>query len=628
MRITFTFFFVALFGLSAAKAQTFQWAKQLGGISSQKGTSVVVDGDGNVYSTGYFYDTTDFDPGVGVYHMTSNGTLGASYISKLDAVGNFVWAKKVQTNSQTWAWGIDLDQNNNVYVTGQFAGTGDFDPGAGTFNMTSAYGAQIFVLKLDAAGEFVWAKNFITNGLSGGESVGKRIKIDPLGNIYTAGYFVDTVDFDPGVATFQLVSNGNIDIFISKLDASGNFVWAKSFGGIDRDEVYDLELDDVGNVYTTGGFKDSVDFDPNGPAFDLYSFGSEVFISKLDASGNFVWAKHFEGGAGDYYGQGIALDADHNVYTTGYINSSVDMDPGPNSLYMGSGIGVIFVSKLNANGDYAWAKVLPTSGFGYGNAIAVNANSEVYITGGFMGNGDFDPGAGTTTLTAVGNMDVFILNLDSAGGFMNVWQMGSSTTDRGESIFVDATSSIYTTGTFGDSADFDPGAGTLTLTSMGNFDSFVQKIGNCLLNTGVTVSGNTLSANQPGASYQWMDCNLFAPVSGANGQSFTPTASGNYAVIVSQGTCADTSTCTTVTITQTDDALAAAAIQVYPNPATETLNIQSQEVIESITLTNLLGAVVQMETTDRFSVAALPQGVYVLRIQTASGLKNARFVKR
>ncbi|MBL0017889.1 MAG: hypothetical protein IPP17_16005 [Bacteroidetes bacterium] len=115
----------------------------MGGISAQKGTSVVVDGDGNVYSTGYFYDTTDFDPGVGVYHMTSNGTLGASYISKLDAVGNFVWAKKVQTNSQTWAWGIDLDQNNNVYVTGQFAGTGDFDPGAGTFNMTSAYGAQI-----------------------------------------------------------------------------------------------------------------------------------------------------------------------------------------------------------------------------------------------------------------------------------------------------------------------------------------------------------------------------------------------------------------------------------------------------------------------------------------------------
>ncbi len=627
MKTAFTFLFSLLLTCAGAHAQTFQWAKQLGGISAQNGTSVVVDGDGNVYSTGYFYDTTDFDPGVGVFHLTSNATFGAAYISKLDAVGNFVWAKKVQTNSQTWAWGIDLDQNNNVYVTGQFAGTGDFDPGAGTYNMTSSYGAQIFVLKLDVAGEFVWAKNFITNGLSGGECVGKSIKIDPLGNIYTAGYFVDTVDFDPGVATFQLVSNGDIDIFISKLDASGNFVWAKSFGGNNRDEVYDLELDDVGNVYTTGGFQDSVDFDPNGSAFDLYSFGSEVFISKLDASGNFVWAKHFAGGAGDYYGQGIAVDADHNVFTTGYINSSVDMDPGPNSLYMGSGIGVIFVSKLNAAGDYVWAKILPTSGFGYGNGLAINANSDVYITGGFIGNGDFDPGAGTTTLTAVGNMDVFILNLDSAGGFMNVWQMGSSTTDRGESIFVDVTGSIYTTGTFGTSADFDPGAGTLILTSMGNFDSFVQKIGNCNINTDVTVSGNTLMANQGGVSYQWMDCNLFAPVSGANGQSFTPTASGNYAVIVSQGTCADTSTCSSITITGTEAADLVDNIRLFPNPATSRIHIQSELPIEKVFIFNAMGTLVQTSESKEMNVEQLATGMYFVQVKTEMGIGCLRFLK-
>lgn len=627
MRKTFTFFFIALCSFPILNAQTFEWAKQIGGTSEDVAKSIAVDHNGNVYTTGYFYDTCDFDPGVGVFDLLSSPVYGALFVSKVDSAGNFVWAKKVEGPSTCWGYSIAVDANNNVYVTGRVGGTTDFDPGLGTSIVTASLYGDIFILKLDGMGDFDWVKHFAHIGLISDVSAGRDIEIDALGNIYTTGYFVDSVDFDPGSGVYPLVSAGTLDIFVSKLDASGNFLWAKSLGGTGRDEPYALDVDNLGNVYTTGGFNDTVDFDPGVSAFNLVSSGTEIFVSKLNASGNFVFAKHFEGGVGDYYGQGIAVDANQNVYTTGYLNGSVDLDPGIGTIYMGSGIGELFVSKLDLNGDYVWAITTPTSGFAYGNSIATDATGAIYLTGGFMGTGDFDPGAGTQTLTAVGNMDVFILNLDSAGAFSNVWQMGGSSTDRGESIIVDATGSIYTTGTFINAVDFDPSAGTLNFTSYGNKDMFIQKLGDCQMNVQIAVNGNTLSAQPSGVSYQWWDCTLLAPVQGANSQNFTPTVSGNYAVIASQGSCADTSVCTAITVTGTNEVLSVSDIRLYPNPATETLNIESQELIESVTITNLLGDVVQIEVVGRFSVAQLPAGVYLARVQTASGTSNVQFVK-
>ncbi|MEY3442042.1 MAG: hypothetical protein RLZZ519_323 [Bacteroidota bacterium] len=619
-----------IFCLSVVNAQTFQWAAQIGGIGNEMGRDVVVDGAGNVYRTGIFHDTCDFDPGVGVYHLQSSPSFGAIFVSKVDAGGNFVWAKHIQGTGQSTGEALALDQAGNIYVVGYFRGAADFDPGAGIAIMTADSVGEPFILKLNAAGDFQWVKHFASISSPSYLSAVDDIKVDALGNIYTTGYFDSTFDFDPGAGVFPLTSAGSQDMFVSKLDANGDFLWAFCLGGASYDVSYAIEVDDLGNVYLTGNFKYTVDFDPGAGFHTLTTAGAinEVFVAKYDSNGNYVWAKAFSGGVSDFTGEGIVVDANHNVYSTGILSGSVDMDPGVGVVNLGTNIAEIYVSKLNSNGEYVWAISIPTSGFGLGMALAVAPDGNLFCIGNFSGTGDFDPGAGGHTLTSNGIFDVFILNLDSAGAFLDVWQMGGSGSELCKSLFVDATSSIYTTGRFSNTVDFDPGAGTVSFTAFGLDDSFVQKIGNCQMNSGVTVNGNTLMANQAGVSYQWLDCNLFAPVSGATSQSFSPAVSGNYAVIVSQGTCADTSTCTTVTITQTDDALAAAAIQVYPNPATETLTIQSQEIIESATLTNLLGAVVQMETTHRFSVAALPQGVYVLRIQTASGLKNARFAKQ
>lgn len=123
----------------------------------------------------------------------------------------------------------------------------------------------------------------------GGDDSSKGISVDDSGNIYTIGNFYGTVDFDPGSGSFYLTSHGGSDIFISKLDSNGNFVWAKSMGGVSNDSGLGISIDNSGNIYTIGSFTGTVDFDPDLGGFNLT--GGGVFFGKLDSYGNFLWAK-------------------------------------------------------------------------------------------------------------------------------------------------------------------------------------------------------------------------------------------------------------------------------------------------------------------------------------------------
>jgi hypothetical protein len=269
------------------------WAKQLGGTSVDYGLSNAVDASGNVYTTGNFNGTADFDPGAGTYNLTPASAVNDDiFISKLDASGNFVWAKRLGGTSIDNVASISVDASGYVYTTGNFKGTVDFDPGAGTYNLSSASAGNddIFISKLDTSGNFVWAKQL------GGTSsdVGQSITVDPAGSgdVYTTGSFYGTADFDPGAGTYNLTSTGGSDIFISKLDATGNFVWAKQMGGNGTATGTSIAIDPAGSgdIYTTGVFDGTADFDPGAGTYSLtYAGGFDIFISKLDASGNFVW---------------------------------------------------------------------------------------------------------------------------------------------------------------------------------------------------------------------------------------------------------------------------------------------------------------------------------------------------
>lgn len=467
--------FIILLGFSSVYAQNFQWAKQIGGTSSDIGRSIVVDAFGNVYTAGNFQGTVDFDPGAVIFNLTSAG-MADVFVQKLDANGNFIWAKQIGGGSNDGISSVTVDAWGNVYTTGYFEGTADFDPGAAIFNLTSTGNYDIFVQKMDSNGNFIWAKQI------GGVSIDQpySLSVEDSANIYITGIFSGTVDFDPGTGTHYYTSAGSYDIFVLKLDSIGNFIWAKQMGGTQGDYGISIATDSFGNVYTTGHFSGTVDFDPGTTTFNLNSAGGsqDIVIQKMDANGNFLWAKQIGGTGNNDLPYDIAIDASGNNYITGIFVGNVDFDPGVGTTILTSiGISDIFVQKMDANGSFIWAKQMGgilddvTS-----YSITLDALGNVYTVGHFNGTVDFDPASTTFNLTSAGNQDIFVQKMDSIGNFLWAKQMGGTSADYGLSIDVDVSGNIYTTGVFEGIADFDPEATTFNLTSAGNFDVFVQKL--------------------------------------------------------------------------------------------------------------------------------------------------------
>ncbi|MBK7667586.1 MAG: SBBP repeat-containing protein [Sphingobacteriaceae bacterium] len=301
--------FASLLCLIQVKAQTLQWLHSFGNTGTEIGRSVTTDASGNVYSTGGFSGVIDFDPGPGTFTM--NGTGSMLYISKLDAAGNFVWAKSLGGGTNIYAQSIAVDATGNVYTAGGFDGSADFDPGTPNVIVTSSGNTDAFVSKLDASGNYVWAKPF--GGVSSFEYA-YSLALDAVGDIYVTGSFNGTnTDFDPALTTYTLGTNGSYDAFVSKLTSAGNFVWAKKLGGGIADYGRCIKVDASNNVYTTGYYQNTADFDPNAGSYTLTSAGmNDIYVSKLDGSGNFIWAKSM-GSASNDWGYGLDIDASGNV---------------------------------------------------------------------------------------------------------------------------------------------------------------------------------------------------------------------------------------------------------------------------------------------------------------------------
>lgn len=312
---------------------------------------------------------------------------------------------------------------------------------------------------------------------------------DAAGNTYITGYYSGTVDFDPGAGVSNLTAAGSSDIFISKLDANGHLVWAKSVGGTGGDSPMAIAIDANSNVYITGGFVGTADFDPGPGVFNMTSAGqTDIYIAKYDASGNFVWAKGIIGGTWFDHGYGILVDGTGNVHVIGrfyYQGGARDFDPGPGTFFLTADWEDIFILKLDNDGNFIWAKDIGNVLESRGHSIALDATGNVYTTGYFLGTVDFDPGAGTFNLTSVGGStgwDIFYSKLDANGNFVWAKAMVNSTstyyTDGyyGRKIAVDASGNVYSSGRYSGTTDFDFGTGTFNLTPAGGYDAYLMKM--------------------------------------------------------------------------------------------------------------------------------------------------------
>lgn len=247
---------------------------------------IKLDKQKNIVCTGDFKSTCDFDPGLGIYNLTATGGV-ETYILKLDTLGNFISASSFGGPSTDFVRGMSFDEMNNIYLTGSHFGITDFDPGPGTFNVSSLGFLAMYILKLDFNGEFLWAKSFTGGGPF--ECYGEEVAIDSLGFVYVTGVFSDTVDFDPGPGTYNLIANGNFGAFVQKLDPNGNLIWVYSNDGIFTEYAHAISID-KGKLITTGSFQEVIDLDPGTNVIsydDIGAWDGYIQILALDTCSYF-----------------------------------------------------------------------------------------------------------------------------------------------------------------------------------------------------------------------------------------------------------------------------------------------------------------------------------------------------
>jgi hypothetical protein len=385
----------------------------------------------------------------------------------------YSWTKTMGGTDYDGGRSVAVDGSGNVYVTGFFSGTVDFDPGAGTDNHTSAGYSDIFLTKINSDGTYGWTK---TMGSASNHDYGYSVAVDGSGNVYVTGFFWGTVDFDTGAEIDSHTSAGISDIFLTKINSDGTYGWTKTMGGLSDESGYSVAVDGSGNIYVTGYFSGTADFDP-GAGFDNHTSAvKDIFLTKINSDGSYGWTKTM--GGSDEYGYSVAVDGSGNVYVTGTFEGTADFDPGVATDNHTSAGGLdIFLTRINSDGSYGWTKTMGgTDSAGYGRSVAVDGSEDVYVTGYFTGTVDFDPGVATDNHTSAGGADIFLTRINSDGTYGWTKTMGGGLNENSFSVAVDGSGNVYITGNFRGTVDFDPGAGADNHTSAGYHDIFLTRI--------------------------------------------------------------------------------------------------------------------------------------------------------
>jgi len=451
--LLFTLLLIANIGLFA---QTPDWVWATGG-NCDSVDAIKIDNVGNTYVTGYFYETATF----GSYSLTnSNLDDDNIFVAKMDCDGNWQWASQAGGTGQDRGYGISIDDTENIYVTGKFNETAHF----GSYSLTSNGYSDMFIAKIDADGDWQWANN------AGGSvwDEGRSITIDDAGNFYVTGNF-------SGTATFGSYSiTGAADIFVAKMDVSGNWLWANNAGGSSFDEVREITIDDAENTYVTGLFRETATFGShsitsNGP--------SDIFVAKMDAYGIWQWATQID--VNGYYEDGeIGITADNtgNIYVTGRFYNTATF--GPYSI-TSNGDADAFITKLDSDGNWQWANNAGGSVWDEGRSITIDSAANTCVTGWFEGTASF----GSYSLTSCGGLDIFVGKMEPDGNWQWVVKAGGGLYDEGHGINVDANGNSYVTGYFEGAATF----GSITLTTGGDDNMFIAK-----LNSSVSVENEII----------------------------------------------------------------------------------------------------------------------------------------
>lgn len=477
MKPTLSLFSIFTLFSTAVISQELAWAKTIGGESTIVINAIAVDADENVYTTGTFENTADFDPNVSEFLLTAVGETDC-FIQKLDADGNFLWALSFGSSGVDYGSALVIDHANRVVIGGAFSETVDFDPSDASLDLTSQGKTDIFVLRLTADGLLDLAVSTGATELDGAMA----ITVDEVDNIYTTGFYYYTVDFEPDLDVTEMESAGGSDSFIWKLEEDGNFGWVKSIGGSLDEKGLDIAIDVDGNVITTGYFEGNCDFStahPGSPAVFKTALGErDAYTLKLDAGGTLIWIRTI----GSHFGDkavAVGTDSEGAIFTLGEFQSNTNFKPGGIEYIESNGGRDIFLQKLSAGGELMWANSIGGSADDFAHSVHIDAAGNAVITGAFTGEVNFSTDDSEVLLTTTGDYDLFYQKVNPLGNLLEARQFESSGTENQNNLstVVDSEGNLYAAGNFGEVIDLDPGDATFIGTAAGEFDGFIVKFG-------------------------------------------------------------------------------------------------------------------------------------------------------
>ncbi len=438
------------------------WHTFYGSSTSDYGQGIAVDASGNVYITGISGATW----GSPLHAHSGDADI---FVLKLNSAGAYQWHTFYGSSNMDNGRGIAVDASSNVYVTGHSSATWQGD--GGTDPLHSYNGPEdIVVLKLDSAGTYQWHTFY---GSSDGD-IGWGIAVDASSNVYVTGWSDATWQGDGNTNPLHAYS-GYEDIVALKLTSAGAYQWHTFYGSGDYDRGYDIAVDASSNVYITGRIGATWQGDGNTNPLHSYSGSQDIVVLKLDSAGTYQWHT-FYGSSSNDEGYGIAVDGSSNVYVMGFSWAAWQGDGGTNPLHPHSGNHDFVVLKLNSAGTYQWHTFYGSGNYDYGYGIAVDAGSNVYVTGYSLATWQGD--GGTNPLHPhSGNWDIVVLILTTAGAYQWHTFYGSSSTDEGYGIAVDGTgSNVCVTGDSRATWQGDGGTNPLHAYS-GDFDIVALKLG-------------------------------------------------------------------------------------------------------------------------------------------------------
>ncbi|MCB9246979.1 MAG: hypothetical protein H6606_11195 [Flavobacteriales bacterium] len=472
--------FVATYRDSAVLVQAALLGNERSGTASANVADMVVDRAGNSYVIGTYSGVMDVDPSDSVLYFNAGNSNVDMFLIKYDSSGSLKWAITSNGVNGTRGNAICLDSFGNVYATGSYHNTVDFDPStsAGT-SVTNQNANNTFVAKYSTDGKFEWVKGFRSHqsGTSKGWNAGHDIAADRNGDVLVTGLFRDQVDFDPSSARNDLNSRGGDDHYVVRLDSSGQFIWAERFGGTSWEYEADLVLDDSGNVYVAGNFQSSATFSRAGDTL-LSAGGIDMFLQKFDTAGTLLYAFSLGGRNSDFV-EGIILNHRKEPLLMGRVSDSLDLDPGSGTYMIYPKRENFFLANFNTNGAIKWARTYGAeASYDVVRDIVLDANGEILISGMFNERTELSDSIGQGPIDNLGSFDIFVALYDTAGRFRNSWQMAGFGEESGDAIAC-LDGRIWIGGYFEGQIDIDPSESLQYLRSVNTNDAFLLHFPHC-----------------------------------------------------------------------------------------------------------------------------------------------------